>query len=234
MTYTIATAQRGAGPWVWHHRTRLELSRWRLAILAVQHTAPQAPNYAEEQALVRRALLDPNAFETIYRTHVRDVRLFIYKRCGSIELADDITAATFEKALRNLKRFESKRGGMRSWLLVIAGNTLTDHYRRSSSERARLHRAQHDPNLQRWVGIDTADHDNQEREVQTQAQLTMVRTALEHIHPRYREAIALRFLDGMDNSTAAAATGRTGAAMSVLTHRAIRALTHQLKNEAKL
>ncbi len=205
------------------------LHRLWLVILAVQIPASSTPDHAAEQALASRALHDPNAFDTIYRAHVREVRRFIYKRCGSIELADDITAATFEKALRSLHRFESKRGGIRAWLLVIAGNALTDHYRRSTAERARLGRAQRDPAAQAWVGIEASNSGDDSSEAQTQHQLSLIRAALERIHPRYREAIALRYLEGMSNDAAAAATGRTRAAMSVLTHRAIRALTQQLE-----
>ncbi len=47
------------------------------------------------------------------------------------QLAEDLTQATFERALRAWSRFDPRRGSERAWLLRIAHNLMIDHARRS-------------------------------------------------------------------------------------------------------
>src|SRR6201995_399137 len=47
--------------------------------------------------------------------------------------AEDLTQATFERALRAWARFDPRRASEATWLLAIARNLLIDHYRRDRS-----------------------------------------------------------------------------------------------------
>src|SRR5690606_4618638 len=63
------------------------------------------------------------------------IHAFAYRRSHSREVAEDVSAATFERAYRQLERFEWRGGGFGAWLFRIASNEINDHYRRK-------HRAQ--------------------------------------------------------------------------------------------
>ncbi len=72
-------------------------------------------------------------FEQIYDDHVWAVYGFVAYRVRSQADAEDLTQATFERALRAWGRFDAKRATPRTWLLAIASNLLIDHYRRDRS-----------------------------------------------------------------------------------------------------
>jgi RNA polymerase sigma-70 factor, ECF subfamily len=74
-------------------------------------------------------------FARVYDEHVWRVYGFVAYRLGDRYAAEDLTQATFERALRAWSRFDRRRASEGTWLLVIARNLLIDHYRR---DRARL------------------------------------------------------------------------------------------------
>lgn len=53
-------------------------------------------------------------------------------------LAEDLTQATFERALRAWSRFDPRRGSEQAWLLRIAHNLVIDHIRRSPAASVEL------------------------------------------------------------------------------------------------
>ena len=58
---------------------------------------------------------------------------FLLRRCGRVDVAEELTAATFVSALSQ----QDRESWPPQWLLVIARNKLIDHWRRSS--RAKDH-----------------------------------------------------------------------------------------------
>ena len=78
----------------------------------------------DERWLVEQARSAPDAFATLYRLYLPKIHAFAYRRTSSRELAEDITAATFERAYRQLDRFEWRGGGFGAWLFRIAANEL--------------------------------------------------------------------------------------------------------------
>ena len=58
--------------------------------------------------------------EEIYTAYALPVKKYVMTLCGSSALADDITAETFLKAVKNIDSFHS--GRMLTWLCAIAKN----------------------------------------------------------------------------------------------------------------
>jgi RNA polymerase sigma-70 factor (ECF subfamily) len=69
-------------------------------------------------------------FARVYDEHVWGIYGFLAYRVRDRETAEDLTQATFERALRAWSRFDPRRGSERSWLLTIARHALIDHSRR--------------------------------------------------------------------------------------------------------
>jgi RNA polymerase sigma factor (sigma-70 family) len=69
-------------------------------------------------------------FARVYEEHVWRVYGFMAYRLADRETAEDLTQATFEKALRAWSRFDGRKASERTWLLAIAHNLLVDHHRR--------------------------------------------------------------------------------------------------------
>jgi RNA polymerase sigma factor (sigma-70 family) len=69
-------------------------------------------------------------FARVYDDHVWRVYGFLAYRVRDRETAEDLTQATFERALRAWSRFDARRASESTWLLTIARNLLIDHQRR--------------------------------------------------------------------------------------------------------
>jgi RNA polymerase sigma-70 factor (ECF subfamily) len=179
----------------------------------------------DERMLVERARVDPSAFAELYRRYLPRVYAFAYRRTGVVEVAEDITSAAFERALRNLGTFSWRPGGFGPWLFRIAANELVDHRRlagRAASSRAM-------GAARRLLGEPSADPAD---EVGARDAVAGVLTAMDRLSPRYQRALALRYLSGLTVDEAAASFGTSKATLAVVVHRAVRALRRELETEA--
>src|SRR3954452_6198753 len=98
----------------------------------------------------------PTSFADAYDEHVWHVYGFFAYRVGTREESEDLTQATWERALRAWPRFDPERAAPRTWLLAIARNLLIDHYR---ADRSRGSEPIDDPDAlgataDREIGID--------------------------------------------------------------------------------
>jgi RNA polymerase sigma-70 factor (ECF subfamily) len=178
----------------------------------------------DEQAMVERARADPSAFAELYRRYLPRIHAYAYRRTGAVEVAEDITSAAFERALRNLHAFTWQPGGFGPWLFRIASNELADHYRRAG--RAASSRSVHAARgLLPDAPADPAD------EVGERDAVAEVLAAMDRLSPRYQQALSLRFLAGLTPDEAATAMGTSKATMAVIVYRATRALRRALAEE---
>jgi RNA polymerase sigma-70 factor (ECF subfamily) len=80
--------------------------------------------------------IDPEAFGTFFRRHVRGVLAFFRRRGASAEVALDLTAETFAAALEASPRYELRPEPARNWLYGIAWNKLHEAQRRGRADDA--------------------------------------------------------------------------------------------------
>jgi RNA polymerase sigma-70 factor (ECF subfamily) len=168
-----------------------------------------------EEELVERAKDDPEAFAELYRRYVRPIHAFAYRRSRSVEVADEITSSTFERALRGLPSFRWRDGGFRAWLYRIAANELATHYR--SVQRQRSDRSQQAVRqLHDGVTRDELPSGGDDGEA--------ILEALNLLNERYQRVITLRYLGGLSADDAAQAMGLSKGTLAVVLHRALRSL----------
>jgi RNA polymerase sigma-70 factor (ECF subfamily) len=77
---------------------------------------------------VTTAALDVD-WNAVYRDELPRIYNYFRYRFGDNGLAEDLTAATFEKAWRARERYRRDLSGFSTWLLTIARNVATDHWR---------------------------------------------------------------------------------------------------------
>jgi RNA polymerase sigma-70 factor (ECF subfamily) len=188
----------------------------------VQQIPVAAP--LDEQSLVERARTEPDAFAELYRLYLPRIHSFAYRRCHSRELAEDVTAATFEQALRSLDSFQWRGGGFGPWLFRIAANELVDHFR--GEQRARARRGQR---AAQALGAGAPAPDDLERVEDDLPPASELVTALAALNPRYQRAVSLRYLAGLSHAEAAEAMGTSKRVMAVTLHRALRALRREIE-----
>ncbi|MDY7101095.1 MAG: RNA polymerase sigma factor [Actinomycetota bacterium] len=176
----------------------------------------------QERRLVQAARSDSEAFAQLYRHYLPKIHAFAYRRSRSREVAEDITAATFEKAYRQLQKFEWKAGGFGPWLYRIASNELADHYRR-------VGRAKSDRGQKAMGALHTAySEDDVEHVEGGEEDREVVLAAMTKLNPRYQEAISLRYLAGLSHEDAAEAMGSSKPVMAVTLSRALKALKKEI------
>jgi RNA polymerase sigma-70 factor (ECF subfamily) len=77
-----------------------------------------------DEELLRDPLSDPEGFGLFYRRHERVVLGFFVRATSRSDLALDLTAETFARALESHQGFDPDRGQARGWLLGIARHVL--------------------------------------------------------------------------------------------------------------
>ena len=192
-------------------------------VVDLDQSRPDPNNLPDEAALVERARTDTQAFADLYRFYLPKIHAFAYRRSGSREVAEDVTAATFENALKNLHRFEPRGGGFGAWLFRIASNQLNDHHRRNG--RARGERGQR---AMSQMITRVAEPDEEVLVTESQA---LVREALSKLSPRYQRALSLRYLSGLTNEEAAEAFGVSRSTMAVIVHRSLKSMKKHLEGK---
>jgi len=75
-------------------------------------------------------MIEDSRFARVYDEHVWRVYGFFAYRVRDHNLAEDLTQATFERALRAWSRFDARKASEATWLMTIASNLLIDHHRR--------------------------------------------------------------------------------------------------------
>jgi RNA polymerase sigma-70 factor (ECF subfamily) len=158
-------------------------------------------------------------FTRVYEEHVWRVYGFLAYRLRDRHAAEDLTQATFERALRAWSRFDPRRASERTWLLAIARNLLIDYHRR---DRSALFDA-----LDERVVPAVADPAEQ------LAGSPELHEALATLPDRDREILALRFGGDLTGPEIAAMLDLTLANVQQITSRSLRKLRAQLESKLR-
>lgn len=89
---------------------------------------------SDERLLIEAAQRDPSRFAALYELNFARVYGFIARRVRDRAVAEDITADVFHRALENLGKYQWQGAPFAAWLLRIAANALTDHWRKTARQ----------------------------------------------------------------------------------------------------
>jgi RNA polymerase sigma factor (sigma-70 family) len=159
---------------------------------------------------------------SLYEEHVWSVYGFFgYHRLARHD-AEDLTQATFERAIRAWPRYDPTRASVKTWLIAIAQNLLIDHHRR---ERSRRHRSIDEGIDQSLLGSSPGPEAGFELS-------PGVAAALSALSERERQVIALRFGGELSGPEIAQLLELSLANVQQIASRALRKLRAQLEEEA--
>jgi RNA polymerase sigma-70 factor (ECF subfamily) len=142
----------------------------------------------------------------IYDWALPQVYGYVLPRCGSVTVAEDVTAETFMAAVVALEQHAAPAPTV-AWLIGIARHKLVDHWRRSEREQRNLED----------VGDTSSAVDDPWREV---VDVYAVHVALAKLSAPQRTALTLRYLDGLPVAEVADCVGRSLHATETLLVRA--------------
>jgi len=176
------------------HRTAAELETERQQILAAQR--------------------DRAAFAPLYERYVDQIYAYAYTLTKDREQAEDVTAATFAKAIEELPRFQWRGVPYSAWLYRVAGNLVTRERRRPGWIELEPHMA--------TDGVDpseVAERTDRESEV---------RSAVAALPADQRQAVVMRFGGELSCREIGEIMGRSEGAVKLLSFRALTTLRRRL------
>ncbi len=173
----------------------------------------------DDDALVTRAVCDPDAFAALYRRHLHRVYSYLVAKVGNVHDAEDLTAQTFIAALEDLPQYES-RGKFAAWLLSIARHKALNHLR-GDGRFAPLEVVESWPHAAPLP----------EETVEQRQAMDEVASTLQTLSSDRAEALVLRIFGELSLAEVAAVMGRSEAACKMLVHRALQDLRQRLLKE---
>lgn len=157
------------------------------------------------------------AFADVAEQNLDGVYRYLTHLTGNRDLADDLTSATFERALRDWRRYDPARATPMVWLVEVARRVALDHFRSDGRRRAREERYA--------AGVPEA--------VPPPEALggfsTDVRVALGRLSRAERELVALRVVLGLDAAESGRIAGMSASAVGTSLHRALAKLRQEVE-----
>ncbi|MFZ6029348.1 MAG: sigma-70 family RNA polymerase sigma factor [Chloroflexota bacterium] len=173
-----------------------------------------------EVGFSQESALTPEEFLASYDSYFPQVYNYICYRCGDVATADDLTSNVFELALSHLNEYRPDRGSLSAWLLGIARNTVSNHYRFERRHAC----VSLDDGRDRAGGDDTP-----EEAFLSQETRQALFAALQTLDGRERDLLGLKFGAHCTNRRIAEMTGLSEANVGVILHRALGKLRVLLK-----
>ncbi|MHB8618801.1 MAG: RNA polymerase sigma factor [Chloroflexota bacterium] len=156
---------------------------------------------------------DVEAFASLYDRHADRVYRYILYFTSQAADSEDLTQQVFVKAWQAIGRYQVTEVPFRAWLLAIAHNLVVSYFRS---------RHEHQP-LDDELGwadekMDVAGF-AERRDLQA-----AVRRAIRRLKPEQQRVVSMRYLEDLDYSAIARATGKTEGNVRVILHRGLREL----------
>lgn len=183
--------------------------------------------YADEATLVERARHDPTAFAALYDRYVERIYAYVARQVAETAVAQDVTAATFEKALRHIGRYRPRATGLAPWLYTIARHEIAQHYRRGRF--AAPWRGQDESGEEEPAPVERRDGRPIESLLLAGERDGALHAALARLSAADRDLLTLRFLEELPTEDVAAILGCSRANVYVRLHRALARLRGQLE-----
>jgi len=177
---------------------------------------------AEREArLIKRAQQgEESAVSQLYHDNVQAIFRYVFYRTGDQNVAEDLTAETFLRAIEGLDRYEYRGVPFRAWLYRIANARVADHLRAQARE-----------NVQPLDSIGHGVDPGLENGVATQLEIEKLTALLPRLTEDQQQVLIMRFLSGYSIEETATIMDKTPGAIKSLQHRALRSLARLFEQE---
>jgi RNA polymerase sigma-70 factor (ECF subfamily) len=145
----------------------------------------------EIDAIIKRALDgDQNSYAELYDRFAASLYRLCYSLLMNEQDAEDILQESFLYAFKNLHRFDSRKASLKTWLYTIAVSRCRNTYRRKRFLTV---------DITEWLGLELKAPPSEapEAAVIRRDASDSISKALLDLSPRLREAIVLRYGQGM-------------------------------------
>ena len=172
--------------------------------------------------VIEQAKGDPQAFALLYERFVDRIYNYIYYRVGNRHDAEDLTSRTFQRALANVRTFESRGVPVSAWFYRIAHNLVANWHR--------------DRSRRQTIALDDLVSQPASGELPVAAAVSEERRrvllhAVRQLPAERQQLLILKFNEQMSNAEIGEVMGRTESAIKSLYHRTLLALREQLAGQ---
>jgi RNA polymerase sigma-70 factor (ECF subfamily) len=165
------------------------------------------------------ALAEEIDWDAAYREYLPRVYNFFCYQISDESLAEDLTAAVFEKAWRGRGRFRSDLSAFSTWLFTIARNVATDHFRRKAKD----------------IPLDSvreqATSVSLEETVQRHQDIARLAISLSQLPVRERELVAFKYGAELTNREIARLTHLSESNVGTILNRTVEKLRAEMEDD---
>ena len=158
----------------------------------------------------------PVDWDTVYTLELPRVYNFFLYKIGDKDVAQDLTAITFERAWTLRSRYRTRLGLPSTWLFGIARNVVKEHLRKSGKVKQRL--ARFFDNDQASTNADV------EQRVQQQQDKDRLRSIISELPQREQDLIAMKCGAGLTNREIARISKLSESNVGSILYRSVRKL----------
>ena len=161
---------------------------------------------ADRELVRRMAAGDQAALGELHDRFATLLHSVAQRIVGNPDDAEEVLEETFWQAWRQAERYEERRGGISTWLVMIARSRALDHVR----GRRRIREERWDELAEPdglTAGLDSPDPSPLES-AQADELRRVVASAVSTLPPEQRETVELAYFRGMSQSEIAQATGQ--------------------------
>lgn len=150
--------------------------------------------YSDHDLIVSYLAGDEESLKVLFGRYTNDIYNYA-RRMGGLDDASDITSEVFIKVWKNLKNFNVKKAGFKTWIFMIARRTIIDYLRkRKNIPLSYLDNEEVGTSYSDSISDDQPLPDiafDKEIDVKT------LNTILESISPPHREVLTLYYQEDM-------------------------------------
>src|SRR3989344_5805565 len=160
-------------------------------------------------------------FSQIYDQYIEKIYRFVYLKVNSQEVAEDITSHVFMKGWESYQNNQEIKN-FSAFLYQIARNNVIDHYRQKG--RAKIVSPDFMPQI-----VDPRT--NLHEKAILNADIELVKTALQNIKKDYQDVIIWHYLEDMPTVQISQILDKPEGTVRVMIHRGLEALRNELVDE---
>ncbi len=154
-------------------------------------------------------------FEKIYAKFSDRIYRFLYWHTRDPHLAEDLTSDVFERALKHWDQAEEKT--VQAWLYRIAGNLVTDNWRKKKA--------------QRLEGMELAYDQRVAEELEKKEAIRSLGRALDRLPEKLKTIVIMRFVEDYSAREVGEMMGLSEGNIRVLQYRALKLLKQELDGQ---
>lgn len=176
-----------------------------------------------------REIVSRETFAQLYGRHYGKVFTYIMRTVMNRNVAEDITAETFLRALTKLPSYQAERGSFSTWIFRIATHVMRDHFRR---DRRLVHMEPDNVDLESLLSRQSEPNDPAKR-LERLETYERLHQSIRGLKPAYRIAIVLYYFEEKNLEEIARIVGTPQATVRWRLHRARKLLGCLLEEEGR-